>query len=535
MSVRKNAAPNEGTATARTLREDGILTSAHVVIVAPDVVRRVALPVRGVVTFGRSRRATVRIDDPTLSREHARLDVGDTVTLEDLGSANGTRHAGRRLPPGERVELRAGDSFEVGRITCVLARGAADGAVRPVVPMDDVVDHLRSAIATAGRARPVVSVVYVRTQGTHGEDVAEDLAASTAPTDHLARIAPDELVVLLRGLRASDAPDVARRVRSRWRGADEGASVAVGTASFPADGDDPAVVIEAARSRASANPRSNVDDAVAGFRSAEGDARILALASKDVPVAFVGPPGAGKDHAAERLHAASQRSGRALVRLDLRTLAAADGDVSRGEIRRAVERARGGTLVLREPALAPARERSHLALATAGGDVRVVLLLDPTGLTGAPAVDMPFAAGAIEVRIPALRDRPDEIPALALEFARTAARTLGRPVPDALDAVLEGKLRSHPWPENVRELRAVVHALVSVSEGTTLTASALPDTFGAGVREGPLQDAVRAVERERIVRALVASGWNQSAAARSLGIARNTLIARMKAFGIAPP
>ena len=78
--------------------------------------------------IGRAEECDVVIDDPSVSRRHALLSIGGRITLEDLGSTNGTSIQGRKLVPGERDPLALGTVFEVGSATLVLQRTTALGA-----------------------------------------------------------------------------------------------------------------------------------------------------------------------------------------------------------------------------------------------------------------------------------------------------------------------------------------------------------------------------------------------------------------------
>ncbi len=78
------------------------------------------LPESGSITFGRSQGADVRIDDASVSRLHAALHVGQTFAIEDLGSSNGTRVAGRAIEAGKRVTLHPNDKVEVGAAALII-------------------------------------------------------------------------------------------------------------------------------------------------------------------------------------------------------------------------------------------------------------------------------------------------------------------------------------------------------------------------------------------------------------------------------
>ena len=98
------------------------------------------LPHRGEVILGRVEACAARIDDPSVSRRHAKVCVGDWLTLEDLGSHNGTRVEGVALEPGKPVAIGVGSVIEVGSVAVVVRQGKAPRAslAPPGGPMDEV-------------------------------------------------------------------------------------------------------------------------------------------------------------------------------------------------------------------------------------------------------------------------------------------------------------------------------------------------------------------------------------------------------------
>jgi two-component system, NtrC family, response regulator AtoC len=87
-----------------------------------------SIPYRGVLTFGRSGDCDVRIDQPSVSRTHAALHVGEEFLIEDLGSSNGTRVAGQPVEKGQRVPVTPGEVIELGSTMFVVQRSAGGGA-----------------------------------------------------------------------------------------------------------------------------------------------------------------------------------------------------------------------------------------------------------------------------------------------------------------------------------------------------------------------------------------------------------------------
>jgi transcriptional regulator with AAA-type ATPase domain len=85
-----------------------------------------ALPLQGEAVLGRGRECQVVLDYASISRQHARLRIGATCTLSDLGSRNGTLFRGERLGPGDEREIGYGDSFSIGPVSLLLVPPAAE-------------------------------------------------------------------------------------------------------------------------------------------------------------------------------------------------------------------------------------------------------------------------------------------------------------------------------------------------------------------------------------------------------------------------
>jgi DNA-binding NtrC family response regulator len=159
--------------------------------------------------------------------------------------------------------------------------------------------------------------------------------------------------------------------------------------------------------------------------------------------------------------------------------------------------------------------------------------------------DLFYRLNVVQLHIPPLRERPEDVPALLTHFARQAAQRLGHPVsitPAALAA-----LSSYAWPGNVRELRnAIERAAVLGGEGPldprsfaigqgqrngadgVYTNGHLNGANGAGNGTLDLKTQVEAVERRAIQKALEASGGNRRQAASLLGISLRTLFYKMR-------
>jgi DNA-binding NtrC family response regulator len=263
-------------------------------------------------------------------------------------------------------------------------------------------------------------------------------------------------------------------------------------------------------------------------------------------VLFTGDEGVGKRTFAAFLHARSKVSRGPFVRVSCQPTTPAQLEAALFGIESgpgagagALERADRGTLVIEHLNALPAAFEARLihvlefaqvyrlgSVAPRRARVRF-LATAPRRPEGRDLVRR--LAGAV-VEVPPLRARAADIEALARRFV--SETVVGRAegmtfAPDALDA-----LKTYDWPGNGRELRiAVERAVVSANEGIIL-ARDLDLPARSDTRGGALHDDVGRLERQRIESALAATGGNRSRAARALGIARNTLLARLKVYGM---
>ena len=152
--------------------------------------------------------------------------------------------------------------------------------------------------------------------------------------------------------------------------------------------------------------------------------------------------------------------------------------------------------------------------------------------------DLYYRLNVVPLTVPPLRERREDIPLLVDHFVQKYKREFGKAVrgisPGALPVLLD-----YDWPGNVRELENIIERSVALATGPVISLRdlpldlALPDT-GAR-REEPglsLKEARERFERQFILRVLESVDWNQSRAARLLGLHRNTLIARLAGWGL---
>jgi two-component system nitrogen regulation response regulator NtrX len=148
--------------------------------------------------------------------------------------------------------------------------------------------------------------------------------------------------------------------------------------------------------------------------------------------------------------------------------------------------------------------------------------------------DLYYRLSVVPIRVPALRERPQDIPAMAEYFLQEfCARNNFRPKtiePDVFEI-----LQSYSWPGNARELRNAIERMAILTAGDTLTRESAPVEIRLRRDEGPkstIQEARESAEREHILRALEECGWNVSGAARALGMERTNLHKRIRALGL---
>jgi DNA-binding NtrC family response regulator len=293
-------------------------------------------------------------------------------------------------------------------------------------------------------------------------------------------------------------------------------------------------------------------------------AMAVQVATADVPVLITGPNGAGKDKIAEIIQANSRRRAGPFVKVNAAALPderleselfGAEAGAYTGSTRRRVGRfdaADGGTLFLDEiGTLSPAGQSKLLRVLQIGEferlgssetrrvDVRVLAAtnsdLREAIAGGRFREDLFYRLNVIEIAVPALRERPEDVLPLAEAFLRTfsaAAGTGPRTISDGARAAI----LAHTWPGNVRELMNRVQRATLVAGASVLTEADLglargqeaawptPPPPGGASSDDP--------ERRRLEQALLEAGGMVSKAASRLGLSRQALYRRMDRLGI---
>jgi transcriptional regulator with PAS, ATPase and Fis domain len=149
--------------------------------------------------------------------------------------------------------------------------------------------------------------------------------------------------------------------------------------------------------------------------------------------------------------------------------------------------------------------------------------------------DLFYRVAVLEVRLPALRERVEDLPELCHTILERAARTAGRPAPELSSDALRA-LGGYAFPGNVRELENILTRALVLSGRTRLRAEDLDlERAPPRARASRSRQEYESEERERILHALRAARWNVSVVSRSLGIPRNTLYRKLQRYGLTRP
>jgi DNA-binding NtrC family response regulator len=297
---------------------------------------------------------------------------------------------------------------------------------------------------------------------------------------------------------------------------------------------------------------------------------IARVAETDLGVLVRGESGTGKELVAQAIHEASARRARPLVAVNCAAISAElveselfgheRGSFTGADARRAgrFELAAGGSIFLDEigdmPVATQAKVLRVLEARTferVGGttslraDARVIAAthrdLEDEVKDGRFREDLYYRLRVVEIAVPPLRERPEDIPALALLFSRRLAERIGRPPRELTESALAALCR-YRWPGNVRELRHTVEQAAVLAPGAAieeadlrlpaaLDANVPPPDAGISFAEAK-ERAIEAFERAWIAEALARHGGNVSRTAAAIGIARQSLQQKLRDLGL---
>jgi DNA-binding NtrC family response regulator len=291
------------------------------------------------------------------------------------------------------------------------------------------------------------------------------------------------------------------------------------------------------------------------------------VAPSRATVLLQGESGTGKECIARAIHQLSPRARQPLVTVHCAGLAPTlleselfghEKGAFTGAHERHIgrfERAQGGTLFLDEIGEIDASLQVKLlrflgertfervgSTKTLSADVRLVAAtnknLAEMAKSGAFREDLLFRLRVVEIWLPPLRERTEDLPLLAQTFLREFAQENEKPVNNFTPEAMELLLR-YPWPGNVRELRTAIERGVVLCRGERITARDLPPALrgapagapaAAAPSASPADLTVKDAEKELVVRVLKETGGNRTLAARKLGMSRRTLHRKLHAY-----
>jgi transcriptional regulator with GAF, ATPase, and Fis domain len=304
--------------------------------------------------------------------------------------------------------------------------------------------------------------------------------------------------------------------------------------------------------------------------------RVLSLIDKitgsDIPVLVTGESGTGKELVARALHVNSPRKLGPFVAENFAAIPESLGESELfGHVRGAFtgaekdraglfERAHKGTLFLDEVGdMSPNLQKKLLRALQEGEvrrlgsektipiDARVVAATHQDLLarvkSGEFREDLYYRLNVVEVRLPSLKERVEDIPALVEHFLATSAKEEGKPRKGISREALR-HLARRPWPGNVRELENAIRRLAALADDTisqrdvialeaqAAPAAGAPSGNAPGTAAGGAWRTLEELEREQIERVLAACAWRPTEAAKVLGISYTTLWRKMKSYGL---
>lgn len=294
------------------------------------------------------------------------------------------------------------------------------------------------------------------------------------------------------------------------------------------------------------------------MRAAMERARLVA--SQDTIVLLLGESGSGKDYLATFVHAASQRANGPFFAINCATVAPelAESELfgheagaftgAQARKRGLLELAEGGTIFLNEIGeLSPRLQAKLLSFldtrtfTRVGGEKTISVSarliaatnrdLEQEAVQGNFRQDLFYRLNVLSIRVPPLRERKEDIPALVTEITAKLQKEIRLVSPPVFTREVLDALAAYDWPGNVRELRNVLERALIISGGGRISTEVLGMapartewTFAARFPEGgTLNEATRELKRSMVSEALRRAGGSPSAAARLLGISRNSL------------
>jgi DNA-binding NtrC family response regulator len=589
------------------------------------------IPLRGgdTLVIGRTPPADLQIRDSALSRQHARFElVEGEVWVEDLDSTNGTLVSGERIrrsfvPPGVEVTL--------GTVTVtVQAPGSGEGFCR-LRSHDEFLSTLHEEVYRAKSFERKLALLMVQAEDPEEGNIArwsQTVRRLLRPIDRMGVYGFSAVEILLPESGRPEAQALGQRIMTEL--ASETPRLRCGIAVFPESATSDEELLEASRTAAleartgrdpvrlapaqsvrsfggrlgtGGEPTVDEGPVVASPAMVSVFATIRKLAQTSIPVVIYGETGTGKEVVARAIHEQGPRREQAICCVNCgaipdQLLESVLFGHERGaftgahkEHKGVFEAADGGTLLLDEIGELPAQAQTALLrvletkrVTRIGStkevpvEVRVLAAthedLEEMCKAGRFRWDLFYRLNAMSLRLPPLRERPEDIPPLVDSFIRRANQANGCEI-EAIDEDALDLLRACPWPGNVRELRNVIERAVVIAQDNVITVDDLPELvrgmyderhrdLGDDLAPEPVREAVETgepapggltpihssidfavtdfktlvtehmqqYEAALLRRALEQTGWNQTEAARVLQLPLRTLARKVKLYGL---
>jgi DNA-binding NtrC family response regulator len=586
----------ETTLTEDTEDDDCETQGLHLLVMSLEVFWSQPLPASGVVTVGRSSRCAVRIDDAMASREHAKIHIGSAegvsvLTIEDIGSANGTRVRDAIIKPGEPAAFMPGEGINIGSTVLMVMQDRPTVGHRRIWAHAHFETRVDEECERAAKTRAPFALARVRFDGAAPLIKITPVLVRDLTIPHVfASYGPKDYEMLFADAQQGEPEAALRRLLEGFRAAGLEAQSAV--AWYPKDGRTADALLAAAnaslRAAATGLPATEKHPP----SRATGMQRVRSMATRAAPsninVLILGESGVGKDVLARLVHQMSPRANKPFVALNCATLTEAlmdselfghEKNAFTGAATAKVglfESANGGTVFLDEIAELPPSLQAKLLQAIQLKEVRPVgavrarpidvRFLSATNVDIENAVakgtfrsDLMYRLNTLTLAVPPLRARKNEVETLAVIFVAEACRDQGREGPLAIGADALECLREYGWPGNIRELKNVIERAVMLCDGPVVLLEHLPlekmrpapgefvrvEDTGAGrmseavtrrsIALPALNDPKETADQQKVMEALDACGWSQIRAAKLLNVSRRTLVSKLDRYGIPRP
>jgi two-component system, NtrC family, response regulator AtoC len=533
------------------------------------VVTSKVLPDSGEVTIGRGSSCDLVVPHVSVSRHHATLSVSP-LAISDVGSRNGTRVRGIAI--NQPTALVIGEAIQIGEAAILLQPSSLVNGVElapDAEPGESIVRLLEMECARSARSRSPFAFVRLELAEVSTLDIVGLLREIVRTSDAVGVEGARSYQVLLVDTPASRAALGISRMTQLL--AQQGIGAKLGVARYPEDG----VTAEQLAAHADEQLRRPPNAAPSAMDHVR--TQLATIATGEVSVLINGETGVGKELCAEMIHRLSPRAAKPFVKLNCAAVVESliESELfghERGAFTGAIaarpglfETGDGGTVFLDEIGELPLAVQSKLLrvleerivrrIGASTGKTLDVRFICATNRVLADEVeagrfrrDLYYRINGVTIAVPPLRERQSEIAGLARAFAR---RARGSAAPVVLAGDVLATLEQHEWAGNIRELRNTIERAILLSAGGPVRPSHLAlerprrdssvtmpfprMTTEAAKSVQSLPTAVADLERERILETLNACGGNQTRAARALGISRNTLLARLDAYGVSRP